>query len=320
MHWVFDNNISFKKRALQLFKKQSIECETYKEYIQFLGVKSENITEIEDIPFLPISFFKNRQIKNKSKKFDLVFESSGTTGNQTSKHYIVDKKFYEYSYEKGFENFYGDISKYRILALLPSYLEQKNSSLVYMFDKLISKSCYEQSGFFLNNFNELSNVLKEDKPTILIGVSYALLDLIDYSSFKLSNTIIMETGGMKGRRKEMIKSELHKILSKGFGVSKIHSEYGMTELLSQAYSKGDGIFVTQDWMKILLRDPYDPLKIINTQNKTGAINIIDLANINSCAFIATDDLGKIYDDQKFEIIGRIDQADMRGCNLLYDDN
>ena len=173
---------------------------------------------------------------------------------------------------------------------------------------------------FLNNFNELSNVLKEDKPTILIGVSYALLDLIDYSSFKLSNTIIMETGGMKGRRKEMIKSELHKILSKGFGVSKIHSEYGMTELLSQAYSKGDCIFVTQDWMKILLRDPYDPLKIINTQNKTGAINIIDLANVNSCAFIATDDLGKIYDDQKFEIIGRIDQADMRGCNLLYDDN
>ena len=236
-----------------------------------------------------------------------------------SKHYITDIQLYENSYLDGFQYFYGNIDDYIILALLPNYLERNGSSLVYMVDDLIKKSNAKESGFYLNNLKELSRKLtaldQKNKKILLLGVSYALLDLIEFKKFHLKNTIIMETGGMKGRRKEMVKEELHQLLCNGFGVDKIHSEYGMTELLSQAYSVGDGIFKTPPWMKILTRDTEDALTIL-PQNRTGGINVIDLANINSCSFIATQDLGKIHADGSFEILGRFDNSDIRGCNLM----
>ena len=245
--------------------------------------------------------------------------SSGTTGITQSKHYITNIQLYKNSYLKGFQYFYGNIDGYVILALLPNYLERNGSSLVYMVDDLIKKSNSVDSGFYLNNLNELSNKLttldKQKKKVLLIGVSYALLDLIEFKKFDLKNTIIMETGGMKGKRKELVKEELHQELCMGFGVKKIHSEYGMTELLSQAYSTGDGIFKTPPWMKVLTRDTEDALTIL-PKNRTGGINVIDLANINSCSFIATQDLGKIHSDDSFEILGRFDNSDIRGCNLM----
>jgi hypothetical protein len=248
-----------------------------------------------------------------------VFSSSGTTGTTTSKHFVTDVSYYTKSYLKGFQQFYGDIKDYTILALLPNYLERKGSSLIYMVDDLIRKTNNIESGFYLNNLDELARKLKElneaNKKVLLIGVSFALLDLVEKYNFDLKNTIVMETGGMKGRRKELIRTELHDILQKGFGVEEIHSEYGMTELLSQAYSKGNGVFNTPPWMKILTRDTEDALTIL-PKNKNGGINIIDLANYNSCSFIATQDLGKVFDDDSFEVIGRFDNSDIRGCNLM----
>ena len=313
------NEIEFNKKALEVFKHQFKNNKVYRSFCDLLYIHPSDITKIEDIPFLPIQFFKQRKIVSSLDEVDELFTSSGTTGSITSKHYVTDINLYKESYLKGFHHFYGDIEEYIILALLPNYLERKGSSLVYMVDDLIRKSKQEESGFYLNNLEELAKKLTQlnhqHKKVLLIGVSFALLDLIDKHQFKLTNTIIMETGGMKGRRKELIRNELHQLLSKGFGVEKIHSEYGMTELLSQAYSKGNGIFETPPWMKILTRDTEDALTIQPTGN-TGGINVIDLANYNSCSFIATQDLGKTHHNNTFEIIGRFDNSDIRGCNLM----
>jgi hypothetical protein len=238
---------------------------------------------------------------------------------QQSKHYVTDVNLYEQSFKKGFHSFYGNIEDYTILALLPSYLERKGSSLIFMVDNLIKGSKKTESGFYLHNLKELADKLKlldkANRKVLLIGVTYALLDLIELDKFDLKNTIVMETGGMKGRRKEMIREELHQVLCNGFGVKLIHSEYGMTELLSQAYSKGNGIFECPPWMKILIRDTEDPFTFLPNE-KSGGINVIDLANINSCSFIATQDLGKTYQNNTFEVLGRFDNSDIRGCNLM----
>ena len=309
----------FQEVALKVFKHQFYNCKVYRSFCDLLYKHPSDINRIEDIPFLPIQFFKSRKVVSSTNEIDEIFTSSGTTGAITSKHYVTDINLYKESYLKGFHHFYGDIKDYILLALLPNYLERKGSSLVFMVDDLIRKSENEESGFYLNNLDELAQKLisldKQGKKILLIGVSFALLDLIENYQFKLNHTIVMETGGMKGRRKEIIRNELHQILSKGFGVDKIHSEYGMTELLSQGYSKGDGIFDTPPWMKILTRDTEDALTI-QKNGKTGGINVIDLANYNSCSFIATQDLGKVHDNGTFEIIGRFDNSDIRGCNLM----
>ena len=315
MHWVFDNKICFEKRALRLFKEQSQKCLPYNQYLKLLKTDVESISSLAEIPFLPIQFFKTHSIIAKGKKPAIRFSSSGTTGMERSQHLVADLSLYEYSFRTAFELFYGDIEKYRFIALLPSYLEREGSSLIYMCQDFIKRTKHPQSGFYLNNFDELSEIIKEDKPTILLGVTYALLDLAKLGPFQLNNTIIMETGGMKGKRKEMLKDELHQTLSNAYGVDLIHSEYGMTELLSQAYSKGNGRFSTPHWMRVFSRDIEDPFSLTNN-GKTGGLNIIDLANIHSCAFIATQDLGRVYTDQTFEVLGRFEQSDIRGCNLL----
>jgi phenylacetate-coenzyme A ligase PaaK-like adenylate-forming protein len=298
-----------------LFKEQSQKCLPYHQYLQFLKTDVESISSLAEIPFLPIQFFKTHSIIANGKKTAIRFSSSGTTGMVRSQHLVADLSLYEYSFRTAFELFYGDIEKYRFLALLPSYLEREGSSLIYMCEDFIKRSKHPQSGFYLNNLDELSKIIKEDKPTILLGVTYALLDLAELGPFSLNNTIIMETGGMKGKRKEMLKDELHQTLSNAYGVDLIHSEYGMTELLSQAYSKGNGRFSTPHWMRVFSRDIEDPFSLTNN-GKTGGLNIIDLANIHSCAFIATQDLGRVYTDKTFEVLGRFEQSDIRGCNLL----
>jgi hypothetical protein len=277
------------------------------------------LTYYYQIPFLPISFFKTHKIIENQAFADVIFSSSGTTGIDNSQHFVQNVKLYEESYLKGFEQYYGDINDYCILALLPNYLERQGSSLIYMVEDLIKKSNHPESGFYLYEHGQLEeklNRLKANKQkTILIGVTYALLDFVENFPINFPELVVMETGGMKGRRKEMIREELHQTLCEGFGVSEIHSEYGMTELLSQAYSKGNGIFETLPWMKVLIRDTNDPLTFLSN-GKTGGINVIDLANINSCSFIATQDLGKIHTDNTFEVLGRFDNSDIRGCNLM----
>ncbi len=314
-----NDKLEFEKIALQIFQHQAINNKVYWSFLNYLEIDHTTVREICQIPFLPIQFFKTHKVLSSANKIQETFLSSGTTGLQQSKHYLTDLDIYKKSFSKGFEHFYGNIENYTVLALLPGYLERNGSSLIYMVDELINKSKSEDSGFYLNNLANLSykilNLESVHKKTILIGVSYALLDLLEFQKFKLTNTIIMETGGMKGKRKEMIREELHQILCKGFDVDKIHSEYGMTELLSQAYSKGKGIFTTPPWMKVLARDTEDPLSLLD-HNKAGGLNIIDLANINSCSFIATQDLGKTYPDGSFEILGRFDNSDIRGCNLM----
>lgn len=307
----------FQELSLQIFKYQFEENTTYRSYCDLLNIHSSDVKSINDIPFLPIQFFKQHEILSVKTPITHTFTSSGTTGSIVSKHHITDIDVYIESFTTAFNRFYGAHDEYVILALLPSYLERNGSSLVYMADYLIKKSKHPESGFYLNNLDDLEAqliTLDRSKKVLLIGVSFALLDLVEKHQFDLKNTIIMETGGMKGRRKELIRHELHDILKKGFGVQAIHSEYGMTELLSQAYSKGNGVFNTPPWMDVLIRDPEDPLTLIN--NASGGINIIDLANYNSCAFIATQDLGKKFNDGSFEIIGRFDQSDVRGCNLM----
>ena len=321
MHWVFDNNISFEEKALKVFRLQAKDCLIYKHYINLLKIDVDKINSIQKIPFLPIEFFKSNRILSKDKTIQITFCSSGTTGQQRSQHHIAELSIYEDSFRLGFEYFYGRPKDYRILALLPSYLEREGSSLVYMCNQLIKDSQHPQSGFYLNNLKDLSEILSQtgDRKTLLIGVSYALLDLAEQFPQHLDNTIVMETGGMKGKRQEMIKSELHHQLKTSFQLQQIHSEYGMTELLSQAYSKGNGIFVSPPWMRILIRDTEDPFRLIPYQ-QTGGLNIIDLANIYSCSFIATQDLGKSLDANTFKLKGRFDQADLRGCNLLLEEN
>jgi len=317
---IFDpnNKIHFENLALQVFQHQSVRCPVYVDYLNQLGIDPKTINHYRQIPFLPIQFFKSHRIIS-TDKIEKVFLSSGTTENIQSRHYISDLNIYKQSYTRGFEIFYGDIEDYTILALLPGYLGREGSSLIFMVADLIRKSKSPDSGFYLNDLDSLSDKLirlnEQNQKVLLIGVSYALLDLVAKYKFRLKNTIIMETGGMKGKRKEMIRKELHKLLSMGFGVEKIHSEYGMTELLSQAYSKGNGLFETPPWMRIVVRDPEDPLTTL-AYSKTGGLNIVDLANINSCSFIATQDLGKINADGTFEILGRFDNSDIRGCNLM----
>ena len=316
--FAINNKEQFNKTALQVFKYQAKKCTVYRDFIAGLNIVPGDINTIEAIPFLPIEFFKAHAVVSNATPPEVVFTSSGTTGLITSSHNVTDVSWYNKSFRKSFELFYGDIKSFTVLALLPSYLEREGSSLIYMAADLIQQSDNPDSGFFLYNHDELYNQLKKQqgaqKPTLLIGVTFALLDFIENHSINFPQLIVMETGGMKGRRKEMIREELHQQLCTGFGVSAIHSEYGMTELLSQAYSMGNGIFYCPPWMKIIVRDTNDPMTII--EDKIGGINVIDLANINSCSFIATQDLGKVYADNSFEVLGRFDNSDIRGCNLL----
>ena len=309
----------FQKIALKVFRFQYENNAVYREFCEALKVEKHLVKTLQEIPFLPIQFFKSHQVVSSTNKPQVIFTSSGTTGTTTSQHFVTDVSLYEQSYRHGFSEFYGNIEDYIFLALLPSYQERSGSSLIYMVEDLISLSHNQDSGFYLYNHDELIAKLREfdklEENVILMGVTYALLDLIEKEKFDFKNLIIMETGGMKGRRKEMIREELHNILCDGFGVSSIHSEYGMTELLSQAYSLGDGVFNCPQWMDVMMRDTEDPLSYIGN-GKTGGINVIDLANINSCSFIATQDLGKKYDNGTFEVLGRFDNSDIRGCNLM----
>lgn len=309
----------FEKITLKVFRYQYENNQVYHKFCNLLKKNPTNVKRIPDIPFLPIQFFKSERIVSNKAPDEIIFTSSGTTGMSTSKHHVTDLSVYETSFRQAFSQFYGNIEDYCVLALLPSYLEREGSSLIYMVQDLIEGSQHPDSGFYLNEYQQLAEKLialdKEGQNVLLIGVTYALLDIIEQFNFQLNNTIIMETGGMKGKRKEMIREELHALLCKGFGVKAIHSEYGMTELLSQAYSLGNGIFECPPWMDILIRDTEDALSPIG-YNKTGGINVIDLANFNSCSFIATQDLGKKYENQSFEVLGRFDNSDIRGCNLL----
>ena len=302
-----------------MFRFQYDNNQVYREFCQLLKTDKQEVKSLQQIPFLPIQFFKSHAVVSSTNPIQETFTSSGTTGIFTSKHLVTDVSLYEESYRKGFSQFYGNIEDYTILALLPSYLEREGSSLIYMVKDLIELSNNSNSGFYLNQYHELIEKLidldESGQNVILIGVTYALLDLIELNKFQLKNTIIMETGGMKGKRKEMIREELHEQLCHGFGVTTIHSEYGMTELLSQAYSLGNGVFECPSWMQILIRETEDALNYVNT-GKTGGINVIDLANINSCSFIATQDLGKKNPNNSFEVLGRFDNSDIRGCNLM----
>jgi hypothetical protein len=313
------NQSDFKTCALQVFRHQFKNNTVYRSFCDLLYIHSSDVKKVEEIPFLPIQFFKSHAVLSSTQAVKETFTSSGTTGSSVSKHMVTDLSWYTKSYTKGFEHFYGPIEEYTVLGLLPNYLERDGSSLIYMVDDFMKKSNKPASGFYLNNLTELSKTLialdKKGEKVLLIGVTFALLDLIERQQFKLQNTIIMETGGMKGRRKEIIRNELHEILCAGFGVSKIYSEYGMTELLSQGYSSGDGVFYCPPWMKILARDTEDALTMVGT-NKTGGLNVIDLANYNSCSFIATQDLGKVDNNGSFEVLGRFDHSDIRGCNLM----
>ncbi|MGY0391548.1 LuxE/PaaK family acyltransferase [Bizionia sp. KMM 8389] len=314
-----DSPEAFNKMALEVFKFQFENNSVYRSFCDLLYKNPSDIHKIEEIPFLPIQFFKTHKVVSTTEPIKKIFTSSGTTGQTTSKHLVSDLSVYETSFEAAFKYFYGPIEDYVVLALLPSYLERDGSSLIYMADALIKQSQQAESGFYLNDLKALKDTLlkleSDNRKVLLIGVSFALLDLVEYHQFQLKNTIIMETGGMKGRRKELIRHELHDILKAGFGVNEIHSEYGMTELLSQGYSKGHGIFNCPPWMKILTRETEDALSIQEPE-KTGGLNIIDLANFNSCSFIATQDLGKVSINGAFEVIGRFDNSDIRGCNLM----
>ena len=314
-----NNDGQFEDTALQIFNYQAKNCKVYRDFIAGLKIEPAAIETVQQIPLFTYKFFKSHQVTSINDPVEIVFTSSGTTGVITSSHYVADASWYRESFRTAFKHFYGDIETFTVLALLPSYLEREGSSLIYMADDMIKQSSNPDSGFFLYNHDELYYQLKKQqqagKRTLLIGVTFALLDFIDTQTIDFPQLIVMETGGMKGRRKEMIREELHELLCKGFGVDAINSEYGMTELLSQAYSKGKGIFNCPPWMKVIIRDTNDPLSIIG-DHKTGGINVIDLANVNSCSFIATQDLGKVYGDGSFEILGRFDNSDIRGCNLL----
>lgn len=313
----------FEALSLDIFKYQYGANPVYKNYVDALAVNSASIRKIEQIPFLPIRFFKSHAVVSGDFEPGAVFESSGTTTTVNSRHYVNDALLYKESFTKGFELFYGDAKGLCIIGLLPSYLERNSSSLVYMVNELVKQSNHPQSGFYLNEYEKLGTVLQQlenqKQPTLLIGVTFALLDLAEKFSMSLQYTTVVETGGMKGRRKEMIRAEVHDVLKRAFHVPVIHSEYGMTELLSQAYSKGNGIFKSPPWMKILVRDEEDPLYVRSCPGSghiTGAINVIDLANIHSCSFIATDDAGRLYPNGSFEVLGRLDNSDLRGCSLL----
>jgi Acyl-protein synthetase, LuxE len=321
---LFDFNISsFVDKALDCFHFQYRENSVYRQYVDLIGISPSSVKTVQDIPFLPIRFFKSHRVVAGKWEPEKIFESSGTTSTINSRHFVKSLDLYRKSFLNGFLQSYGDPKDWCIIALLPSYLERQNSSLVFMAEELIRLSQHPDSGFYLNQFDVLSNTLKrlekERTKTILLGVTFALLDFSETHPMVLKHTIIMETGGMKGRKKEMTREEVHEQLKQQFGVSTVHSEYGMTELLSQAYSGGDGILASPPWMKMILRAEDDPLSVrdkTGSDLSSGLINIIDLANRYSCSFIATDDLGVMHADGRFEIIGRLDNSDLRGCSLL----
>ncbi len=320
-HSIFNlqSPFEFNEIAVSLFRYQYRENEIYRSFVDALGVSESQVYHPEQIPFLPVSFFKTHKVISGGYSEELIFESSGTTGMETSKHYVVDASCYQESFTRGLQLAYGDLSQYVIFALLPSYLERKNSSLVYMVEKILLQSNRQMGGFYLNELDELHHQLEEAQrlglKIMLIGVTFALLDMAEKFPISIPDAIIIETGGMKGRRSEITRMELHEQLCEGFGVQKIHSEYGMTELLSQAWSAGDGIFRCPPWMKVMIADTNDPLSYLET-GRSGGINIIDLANFHSCSFIATQDLGRVFDDGSFEVLGRFDNSDIRGCSLL----
>lgn len=314
-------NQEFEDICIQLFNIHYSGNRIYSNFCKLLGINKNNITQIYDIPFLPVEFFKSKKIYLDAFKVQEFFSSSATTGAISSKHYYHSLHLYEQSFFKSFENFYGEVSNYNFLCLLPSYLEREGSSLIYMANKFIEKSNLnsKKSAFFLNNLEELKNrleqIIRNNEKFILLGVSFALLDFSEKYNVDLSSGIVMETGGMKGKRKELIREELHQLLMDSFNVNEIHSEYGMTELFSQGYSKGLGVYNCPPWMRILVRDNTDPKKYLNNNN-SGCINIIDLANMYSCPFISTQDIGKKQHNNSFEVLGRMDQSDIRGCNLM----
>jgi phenylacetate-coenzyme A ligase PaaK-like adenylate-forming protein len=308
----------FEELALSAFLFQYINNDVYHQYCNLLKINPSEVTQLSKIPFLPSSFFKTHKLLSDSNDDLTVFTSSTTTGTMPSQHFISDLNLYKDSFRKSFELFYGAVEKFTILALLPSYLEREGSSLIMMVEELIKMTGKKESGFFLYDLESLALQIKEleskKERYILLGVSFALLDFAEKCPTRITHGIVIETGGMKGRRKELTRIELHKILQNSFGVSSIHSEYGMTELLSQAYAKHNGQYSCPPWMKVLVRDTTDPRSI--TLLGTGALNIIDLANINSCCFIETADLGNINNNGTFSISGRYDQAEVRGCNLM----
>ena len=313
---------SFEAMALEVFRWQYTENQLYRSFCEALSRKPAQINAIHEIPFIPVSFFKQHEVRSGRWQPEAVFESSGTTHTGNSRHFVQSLELYRRSFEAAFELFYGDPSGWCILGLLPSYLERRHSSLVLMVDRLIKKSGHPSAGFFLNNISELLGVIAQNEAvgqkTLVIGVTFALLDLAENHQLDLHHTVIMETGGMKGRREEITREALHERLMRSFGVPSIHSEYGMTELLSQAYSAGEGLFSCPPWMKILLREEDDPMTTIQHSGaQTGLVNIIDLANLYSCAFVAVDDIGRLHPDNRFEILGRMDSSDVRGCSLMY---
>lgn len=308
----------FEELALRLFRYQATRVPAYKDFIRFLGINADSVGALSSIPFMPVEFFKSHRVHDSTSDPMLRFESSRTTGALPSIHFVSDPQIYEESFIESFRLFYGDPSHYRILALLPGYLERGNSSLVYMVDKLISNAAHD-SGFYLDRLDDLAQELirmqELQRPCLLIGVTFALLDLFEKHPLNLPDLLIMETGGMKGVRRELVRSELHQVLKSVSGVTKIHSEYGMTELLSQAYSCADGVFKSPPWMKVFARSIHDPLgDFVN--HGSGLANIVDLANVHSCAFLATKDLTRVNTDGGFEILGRLDDSDIRGCNLM----
>ncbi|MEX0987723.1 MAG: acyltransferase [Bacteroidales bacterium] len=310
----------FNNLALEIFRLQATKNAVYAQYLSHLGIDHSGINHVDNIPFLPIELFRTHKIITGKTEPEVVFHSSGTSGQDTGKHYLASESLYRESFLRTFTKFYGNPKELCILALLPSYMERGNSSLVFMMDHLIRMSCHEESGFYLRNYEELARVLDRRTidyyPTLLLGVSFGLLDLAEKHPMTMTENIkVMETGGMKGKRKELVREELHGLLKKGFGVSVIHSEYGMTELLSQAYAKKPGCYFTPPWMRVRVRDLYDPLTIL-PPGQAGGINIIDLANIYSCSFIATGDMGRMNENGSFDITGRFDQAEVRGCNLM----
>ncbi len=311
---------TLEQTALDVFRFQFEHQSIYRTFCEGLKRHPNNVSTLADIPFLPISFFKTHEIITNGASAEVVFESSGTTGAATSKHLVADSTVYEESFMRTFRRFYGAPENYCILALLPSYLERQNSSLVFMAERLMRASNHPENGFFMSDFENLAARLAalefKQQKVLLLGVTYALLDFAALYPMQLNHTIVMETGGMKGRKSEMLRTEVHEVLKQAFALQSIHSEYGMTELLSQAYSYGNGIFECTPWMKVLVRDVYNPLSV-TALPRTGALNVIDLANVYACSFIATEDLGTILPNNCFEVAGRIDNSDIRGCSLMY---
>ncbi len=312
--------VEFQEAALEIFHYQTVNNKIYDQFIRSLGVRPEKVFRLDEIPFMPIEFFRYHEVITGEGKAETVFESTGTTGVKRSRHYITDLALYDRSLLEGFRYFYGDPEQYFIVALLPSYIDRPSSSLVYMVRKLIDsgadrRSCFVQEGS-RKLINLIRKVLSEGRKAMLIGVSFALLDFAEKHKANLKGLIVVETGGMKGRRKEITREELHSVLIGRLGIETVHSEYGMTELLSQAWSQGGGLFSCPPWMQVMVREINDPLAVSSLPGKSGGINIIDLANINSCSFIATGDLGRLHEGDRFEVLGRFDHSEIRGCNLM----